>query len=97
MTPQPHLSWILQWTVFNFIVEPGSKFTGMVSADCAQVQAVLSFIPPFALAQEYLTDFNDTLLAIYLASMTKGVNACNEIVDKFSLAYEKSSRRRPVM
>ena len=43
-------------------------------------------------------DYNDTLLAIYLASMTKGVSAVNEIVDKFTLAYEKSSRRtRPVM
>ena len=44
--------------------------------------------------QEYLNDYNDTLLAIYLASMTKGVSAANEIVDKYALAYEKSGRRR---
>lgn len=45
----------------------------------------------------YLNDFNDTLLAIYLASMTKGVSAANEIVDKYALAYEKSGRRRMAM
>lgn len=44
--------------------------------------------------KDYLTDYNDTLLAIYLASMTKGVSAANDIVDKFTLAYEKSSSRR---
>lgn len=43
---------------------------------------------------DYLTDYNDTLLAIYLASITKGVAAANDIADKFSIAYEKSSRRR---
>jgi hypothetical protein len=26
--------------------------------------------------------------------MTKGVNSANEIIDKFSMAYEKSGRRR---
>ena len=52
-------------------------------------------IPLIAMSQDY----NDTLLAIYLASMTKGVSAVNDIVDKFSLAYEKTggTRRRPVM
>lgn len=46
--------------------------------------------------RDYLTDYNDTLLAVYLGTMTKGINSANEIVDKFSLAYEKTSRRRPV-
>ncbi|GAX82869.1 hypothetical protein CEUSTIGMA_g10295.t1 [Chlamydomonas eustigma] len=43
---------------------------------------------------DYLKDYNDTLLAVYLSSLTKGVNSANEIVDKFSLAYDKSGRRR---
>ena len=45
-------------------------------------------------------DYNDTLLAIYLASMTKGVSAVNDIVDKYTMAYEKTGGRRrggPIM
>uniref|UniRef100_A0A7R9VSN0 COP9 signalosome complex subunit 6 n=1 Tax=Chlamydomonas euryale TaxID=1486919 RepID=A0A7R9VSN0_9CHLO len=45
----------------------------------------------------YLTDYNDTLLTVFLASMTKGVSAANDIADKFSIAYDKSGRRRGVM
>lgn len=43
---------------------------------------------------DYLNDYNDTLLTIYLACMTKGVSAANDIVEKFSVAYEKGGRRR---
>lgn len=52
--------------------------------------------PSTEFQRDYLTDYNDTLLAVYLGTMTKGINSANEIVDKFSLAYEKSSRRRPI-
>ena len=39
-------------------------------------------------------EYNDTLLALYLAAMTRGTHLANEVVDKFSMAYEKAGRGR---
>jgi len=44
--------------------------------------------------QEFLNEHNDTLLATYLASITKASNAINELVDKFNITYDRHSRRR---
>jgi len=45
--------------------------------------------------QEFLTEYNDVLLTSYLATITKGTNCINELVDKFNLASStgKSNRR----
>mmetsp|Transcript_16050 Transcript_16050/g.34706 ORF Transcript_16050/g.34706 Transcript_16050/m.34706 type:complete len:305 (-) Transcript_16050:43-957(-) len=45
-------------------------------------------------SKDYLTEFNDTMLTIYLSSMTKGVSMVNDIVEKYNVAYEKTGRRR---
>ncbi|KAI7842094.1 hypothetical protein COHA_004289 [Chlorella ohadii] len=42
-------------------------------------------------ASDYTTEHNDTLLTILLAALTKGTAACNEIVDKCNLAFERVS------
>lgn len=34
-------------------------------------------------AQEYMTEYSDVLLTMYLATVTKGTNAMNELVEKF--------------
>ncbi|PNW76503.1 hypothetical protein CHLRE_11g467645v5 [Chlamydomonas reinhardtii] len=47
-----------------------------------------------AFNREYLTEYNDTLLTLYLASMRRGTHAANEMVDKFCLAYDKAGRGR---
>lgn len=30
----------------------------------------------------------------YLANMTKGTNSINELIDKYNVAFERTSRRR---
>ncbi|KAL4439478.1 hypothetical protein ABPG77_008807 [Micractinium sp. CCAP 211/92] len=40
---------------------------------------------------DYTTDHNDTLLSILLATVTKGTAACNEVVDKCNLAFDRIS------
>jgi len=44
--------------------------------------------------QEFLNDYNDTLLSTYLASITKTSNTLNELIDKFNVTYDRNSRRR---
>ncbi|KAG2439114.1 hypothetical protein HYH02_006636 [Chlamydomonas schloesseri] len=62
-----------------------------------QVSSLVHSLPACntdAFNREYLTEYNDTLLTLYLASMTRGTHAANEVVDKFCLAYDKAGRRR---
>jgi len=42
---------------------------------------------------DFLNEYNDTLLIAYLASITKGTNATNDLIDKFNSGYEKHTRR----
>uniref|UniRef100_A0A061R7N5 COP9 signalosome complex subunit 6 n=1 Tax=Tetraselmis sp. GSL018 TaxID=582737 RepID=A0A061R7N5_9CHLO len=44
--------------------------------------------------EQFLTDYNDSLLVIYLASITKGTAVLNDLIDRFNLAFEKGTRRR---
>jgi len=44
--------------------------------------------------QEFINEYNDALMITYLASMTKGANSINEMIDKFNITFERSSRRR---
>lgn len=65
-----------------------------------KISSLVSSLPAMdssEFTKDFLNDYNDTLLAIYLASMTKGVSAANEVVDKYALAYDKSARRRAGM
>ncbi|KAL2609792.1 hypothetical protein R1flu_028365 [Riccia fluitans] len=42
---------------------------------------------------DFLMEYNDTLLMTYLATITKCSSTINELVDKFNVAYDKQSRR----
>lgn len=44
--------------------------------------------------EDFLTEYNDTLLMTYMASITKGTSSINELVDKFNIAHEKMQGRR---
>jgi len=44
--------------------------------------------------QEFINEYNDALLVTYLSTMTKGANGVNEMIDKFNVSYDRSSRRR---
>ncbi|KAG2432184.1 hypothetical protein HXX76_009104 [Chlamydomonas incerta] len=62
-----------------------------------QVSSLVHSLPACntdAFNREYLTEYNDTLLTLYLAAMTRGTHTANEVVDKFCLAYDKAGRRR---
>ncbi|KAJ3016137.1 UNVERIFIED_CONTAM: Insulinase (Peptidase M16) [Siphonaria sp. JEL0065] len=62
-----------------------------------QVSAVCQRLPTMnslEFRQEFLSDYNDILLGTYLASITKGTHAMNELVEKINVisAERKSSK-----
>ena len=57
---------------------------------CTQLPALDS--PAFR--DEFLQDHANTLLITYLGTITKGTGTISEVIDKFSTAYDKHSRRR---
>mmetsp|Transcript_40628 Transcript_40628/g.104022 ORF Transcript_40628/g.104022 Transcript_40628/m.104022 type:complete len:307 (-) Transcript_40628:189-1109(-) len=62
-----------------------------------QITALVRMLPSIqtqAFKEEFLTEYTDSQLVIYLASLTKSACTLNEVVDKYSLAYEKTSRGR---
>jgi len=60
--------------------------------------ASLTYLLPAAnndkFREDFLTEYNDTLLVAYLATITKGTNATNELIDKFNTTYDRQNRRR---
>jgi len=63
-----------------------------VASLCNQLPA----IDTQSFKQDFLNEYNDALLITYLASITKGTNTTNELIDKFNSTYDRHSRRRPV-
>mmetsp|Transcript_22647 Transcript_22647/g.43269 ORF Transcript_22647/g.43269 Transcript_22647/m.43269 type:complete len:299 (-) Transcript_22647:579-1475(-) len=47
--------------------------------------------------EDFLTEYNDALLMVYLACMTKGTASINELADKFNIAFDNKNRRRGLM
>jgi len=44
--------------------------------------------------EDFLTEYNDSLLVTYLATVTKTSNAINEMIEKFNITYDRHTRRR---
>mmetsp|Transcript_104084 Transcript_104084/g.167720 ORF Transcript_104084/g.167720 Transcript_104084/m.167720 type:complete len:316 (+) Transcript_104084:143-1090(+) len=44
--------------------------------------------------EDFVQHYNDTLLVTYLASMTKGTNSINDLIDKYNVTFERKSHRR---
>jgi len=44
--------------------------------------------------QDFINEYNDALMITYLASITKGTNGINDLIDKFNITYDRQSRRR---
>jgi COP9 signalosome complex subunit 6 len=42
---------------------------------------------------DFSNELNESLLITYMASMTKGTNVLNEVVEKFNVTYERRGRR----
>ncbi|KAJ7302919.1 hypothetical protein JRQ81_000043 [Phrynocephalus forsythii] len=62
-----------------------------------QVSSLVRRLPAIDLApkfqDDFLMEYNDTLLMTYLATITKCSNTMNEFVEKFTTAYDKQSPR----
>jgi len=71
-------------------VKKDNRLMRKVAALCQRLPATDT--PEFK--DEFSQLYNDTLLVTYLSTMTKGTNSINELVEKFSLAFERQSRRR---
>ena len=56
---------------------------------CVHVDAI-SGVLNCSHAQEY----NDTMLTIYMASVTKGLSTVHDVIEKFNIAYDRSGPRR---
>lgn len=62
-----------------------------------QIASLCNLLPAIEspdLKNDFFVEYNDTLLITYLATITKGTNSINELIDKFNVAYDKHSRKR---
>jgi len=63
-----------------------------IGALCNQLPAIDT--QPFR--KDFVNEYNDALMIAYLASITKGTSAANELIEKFNVTYERHARsRRP--
>ncbi|KAF5728510.1 COP9 signalosome subunit 6A [Tripterygium wilfordii] len=61
-----------------------------------QVSSLLRRLPAIEsqkFQDDFLMEYNDTLLITYLAMLTNSSSTMNELVDKFNTAYDRHSRR----
>ncbi|CAA2975309.1 COP9 signalosome complex subunit 6a-like [Olea europaea subsp. europaea] len=61
-----------------------------------QVSSLLRRLPAIEsekFQDDFLMEYNDTLLISYLAMFTNCSSTMNELVDKFNTAYDRQSRR----
>jgi len=58
---------------------------------------ILPAIDTQTFQEDFLKEYNDVLLVTYLAGITKGTSAINELVDKYNITYERQTRRRGYM
>ncbi|XP_073014265.1 COP9 signalosome complex subunit 6-like [Typha latifolia] len=61
-----------------------------------QVSSLLRRLPAMEsekFQDDFLMEFNDTLLMAYLAMFTNCSSTMNELVDKFNTTYDRHSRR----
>jgi len=61
-----------------------------------QTIGIINLIPAIdtpKFKEEFLNEYNDALLVSYLASITKGANVMNDLVERYNMAYDKHTRR----
>jgi len=62
-----------------------------------QIAGLCNLLPAIdtaAFKEEFAHEYNDALLVTYLATITKGTNTINDLVDRYNTAYDRHSRRR---
>mmetsp|Transcript_10795 Transcript_10795/g.25797 ORF Transcript_10795/g.25797 Transcript_10795/m.25797 type:complete len:166 (-) Transcript_10795:202-699(-) len=71
-------------------------------SDRIQIKSLCNSLPAVNMGtsakftEDFLSDYNDTLLVSYLSSITQGTGVVNDVVDKFQTAYDKHTRRRGI-
>lgn len=43
---------------------------------------------------DYMTEYNDAMLTVYLSSITKGTQSALDLIDKYTVAYDRSTSHR---
>eukprot|EP01129_Flabellula_baltica_P001991 TRINITY_DN11871_c0_g1_i1.p1 TRINITY_DN11871_c0_g1~~TRINITY_DN11871_c0_g1_i1.p1 ORF type:complete len:305 (+),score=62.89 TRINITY_DN11871_c0_g1_i1:39-917(+) len=62
-----------------------------------RVKALCQMLPvvdSIEFQQDFLNEYNDTLLVTYLATITKTSNTLNDLIDKFNVTYDQHTRHR---
>jgi COP9 signalosome complex subunit 6 len=62
-----------------------------------QIYGLCNLLPAIdtpAFKEDFIKEYNDVLLVTYLAGITRGTSATNELVDKYNTAFERQGRRR---
>jgi COP9 signalosome complex subunit 6 len=63
----------------------------------ASLVNVLPAIDTGVFSEDFIKEYNDVLLVTYLAGITKGTSAINDLVEKYNITYERHTRRRGYM
>jgi len=62
-----------------------------------QISSMTQLLPCMntpAFREDFLREYNDTLLVTYLATITKGTNSLNDLIEKFNVSQEYPHRSR---
>eukprot|EP00899_Mesostigma_viride_P024843 jgi/Mesvir1/5543/Mv25096-RA.2 len=81
----------------GYLNQGQAKFDHSIMRQVASLVCHLPSIDSAKFQEDYMVEYNDTLLATYLASMTRGANLISDFVDKFSVAYDKHGRGRSMI
>jgi len=65
-----------------------------------QIASLCNVLPAMdtgVFSEDFVKEYNDVLLVTYLAGITKGTSAINDLVEKYNITYERHTRRRGYM
>jgi len=80
----------------KFLESTSKGETPMDHSLLRQISSLCNLLPSIDSShfnQEFLVEYNDTLLMTYLSALTKGANQMNNLVEKFNIASEGGRRR----
>lgn len=84
-------------TVLNYLKAVEKNEVEPDYAMLRQVKSLVDMLPAMNTSEfrsEAVTEYNDNLLQIYLATLMKSTNQLNGLVDHYNVAYDRNSRMR---
>jgi len=70
-------------------IQPDPRILRMVKSMAAQIPVAHQ---DQAFESEFISQYNDTLLTTYLATLTKAANNLNDLVDKYNIVHDRKNR-----